>query len=160
MNADGAARDVGHALAEGANQATVLLGYRVAGGIGDVDDGSAGVDGGFDHFEQIRWIGAAGIFGVELDIIGVFAREFDGGNGHLQDFSFLFGEGLAVAFILKFSGNVNIGSADAGVNAGTFGLGQRFAAGVDVIGNGAGKSADGRTVDFLRDELDGLEVLG
>ena len=133
-----------------ADQAAVLLGHGVAGGVGNVDDGGSGIDRGFDHFEQVRRIGAAGVFGVELDVVGVLARQFDGVDGHLQDLDSLLGERLAVAFILEFADDVDVGCADAGVNARPLGFGQRFAAGVDVVGDGAREGADGGTLDFLR----------
>ena len=46
---------------------------------------------------------------------------------------------------------MNVGDADAGVDAGARGLGQRLAAGLDVGGNRAGESADGGALDLLRD---------
>jgi hypothetical protein len=61
---------------------------------------------------------------------------------------------------LKLAGDVDVGCADSGVNPRTLGFGEGLAAGVDVVGDGAGKGADGWTLDFLTDELNGFEVFG
>jgi hypothetical protein len=54
---------------------------------------------------------------------------------------------------------VNVRNADAGVNAGARGFGERLAAGFDVGGNRAGQGADDRSLDLLRDLADGIKVL-
>jgi hypothetical protein len=53
---------------------------------------------------------------------------------------------------------MNVGNADASVNAGPRGPGERLAAGLDVCGDRARQRADGRPLDLLSDPLDGIEV--
>ena len=126
----------------------VLFGHGVAGGVGNVDHGGAGVDDGLDHFEQVGGVGAAGVFGVELHLVDELARELDGIDRHLQNLALLFGERLAVALIAELAIDVNVGGADSGVDAGPRALGQGFAAGFDVGGDGARKRADGGPLDL------------
>jgi hypothetical protein len=91
MDADGSALNVGHSLADRPDQAAVLLGHGVAGGVRNVDYRSSGIDRGFDHFEEVTGIGAAGILGVELDVVGILAGKFDGVDRHLENLDPLLG---------------------------------------------------------------------
>ncbi len=158
MNADGCARDIRHLLADRADETAVLLGHGIARGVGNIDHRGASSDGGLDHFEQITRIGAAGVFGVEFHVVRVLASQLDGIHRHLQNFDLLLRERFAVFIVLEFPADMDVRRTDAGVNARPFGLGQRPAAGFDVVRDSAGKSADGRSLDLLTDELDGLEV--
>ena len=68
------ARNVRNVVANAANQFAVLLGNGVAGGVRNVDDGCARVDDRLQHLEEVQRRGAAGIFGVELNVANAVAR--------------------------------------------------------------------------------------
>src|ERR1039458_1775773 len=142
VHADDGALDARHILLEAANQRAVLFRHRIAGGVGDIDHGGSGGDDGSDHFKQVVRVGAPGVFGVELDVIGELARQFDGIDGHGEDRAFFFRQCFAVPFILELAADVNIRGADSGVDAGPPALRQGFTAGLDVGGHGAGEGAD------------------
>ena len=61
----------------------VLVREAVAGGIGDIDDGGAGGDDGFDHAGQVFVVGAAGVFGIEFHVIDEVLCPFYGLDGPL-----------------------------------------------------------------------------
>ncbi len=113
-----------------------------------------------EHLEEICRIGAAGVFGVELDVVGVLAGQLDGVHRHLQNLDLLLAQRLAVPLVPEFAADVDIRRADAGVDARPAGLGQGLAAGFDIGGHGARQGADRRALDLLRDALDGLEIFG
>ena len=71
VDADDGLADVRHALAEGADDAGVLGGRGVADGVGDVDRGRAGLDGGLDDLAEEVDLGARGVLGAELDVAAV-----------------------------------------------------------------------------------------
>ena len=158
VDADGCARNVGNVVANAANQFTVLLGNGVASGVGNVDDGCARIDNGLQHLEEVQGCGAAGIFGVELNVAHAIARTLYGIHGQGHELCLLAFERLAIALVAELAHDVNVGNANAGVNAGTRGLGERLAAGLDVGGNRPRQCADGRPLDLLRDLPDGIKV--
>ena len=160
VHADHGAFDSGDVLADAANQRAVLFRHGIAGGVGNIDHGGAGGDDGGDHLEQVGRIGAPGIFRIELDLIDELPRQFHGIDGHLQNLAFLFGQCFAVAFILELAIDVYVRGADSGVYAGTLALGQSFAAGLDVGGDGTRERADGGPLDLAANQLHGLEILG
>ena len=139
-----AAVDVRHLLADAADQAAVLLRHGVAGGVGNVDHGGAGIDHRLEHLEQVGGIGASGVFGVELHVVGELARQLDRVDRHLQDLHFLLGEGLAVPVVPELAHDVDVGGADSGMDARPLGLGQRLAARLDVDRHRARQRADRR----------------
>ncbi len=139
--------------------AAELLGNCVAGGVGDVDDGCAGINRRLQHFEQVGGVGAAGVFGVELHVVGVTAGPLDRVDGHLHHLDLLLAQSLAVALISELAHDVNVGDADAGMDTRPLRFGQSFAASLDVRGHGSRQSANHRPFDLLRDQLDGLEII-
>src|SRR5207249_909270 len=52
----------------------VAVGRGVADGVREIDCGGAGFDSGVDDFFQEIQLGAAGVFGGEFDVGGVFQR--------------------------------------------------------------------------------------
>jgi len=108
--------------------------------------------------KEIRGIGAAGVFGVKFDVIRVIAGELDGIGGHLQHGRPLLLQGLTVALVAKLSSDMDIRDADPGVDARPPGFGQRSPASLDVGGHRPRKGAYDRALNFLRDQLHGLEV--
>ncbi len=160
MDTDRRAANVRDFGPDAVDERAVLFGDSVAGGVGNINHRGAGVDDGFEHFVEERGIGAAGVLGVELDVVDEGLRELDRVDGHFQDGRALFGEGAAVALVAKLAHHVNVGCTDAGVNARALRFREGFATSGDVVGDGARETADGRPVDLLRDLADGLEVVG
>ena len=71
MDADHGLVDVGHAVAERADDVAHVGGRGVADRVGDVDRGGAGVDGRLDHLAEEVALGARGVLGRELDVAAV-----------------------------------------------------------------------------------------
>ncbi len=159
VDADDGPRDIRHILPDGANQRAELLRHGIARGVRNVDDGGAGVDDGLEHLEQVGRIGAAGVFGVELDVVGVLAGQLDRVDRHLHELGPLLRQRLAVLLVPELAHDVDVRDADPGVDARALGLGQRFAAGLDIARHRAGQGADDGALDLAGDELHGLEVL-
>src|ERR1019366_2142558 len=150
----------GHVFPYAANQRSVLFRHGVAGGVGNIDDAGSGGDDGANHFKQVVRLGAPGVFGVKLDVVGELPRQGHGIDRHLQDVPLLFGQRLAVPVVPELAADVNVRGADSRVDAGPLALGQRLAAGFDVGGHGTGQRADRRSLDLPADPLHGLEILG
>ena len=68
---------IGNPLAQVFDERAELPRQRVANGVGNVDGRRPGFDGGFDDAAQKILVRAPGVFGRELDIVGVIARHFD-----------------------------------------------------------------------------------
>ena len=136
--------DVGEELA-------VLVRGCVAGGVGDVDNGSSGGDDGFDDLVDVFFIGPAGVFHEVLDIVGELAGEFDGLDADIEGL-------LAAHFELVFE--VVFADAEASVDPSTFRGFEGFGGDLDVFGSGAGQAADGDAFEFFGEGFDGLEVTG
>src|ERR1035441_658801 len=66
------------ALADLGEHAAVFFGGGVADGVWHVDGGCAGLDGYADHFDEEIAIGAGGVFGGELNVVDMSARQLDG----------------------------------------------------------------------------------
>ena len=143
LDADDVVRQALDAGAEG-------LGQAVAGGVGDVDHGGAGVDGGLDHADEEVLVGAAGVLGVELDVLDVLLCVGHAVAGALD--ALLLGDVELVA-------QVRGANAQAGVDARALGGFQGLRGAVDVLVDGAGEAADGAGVaGDAADLLDGAEV--
>ncbi len=117
---------------------TEFRGEAVAGGVGDVYDCGTGADNGFDHAGEIFIVGASGVFGVKLHVFHEFL-----GEGHGSDSAF---ENV-VAGGVEFIFDVVVRGADTGVDAGAFGIFQRFGGHADVVFDSAGQRADCRPCD-------------
>ena len=74
MDADDRLVDVGHAVAQRADDLAHVAGRGVADGVGDVDRGGAGGDRRLDHLAEEIGLGARGVLGRVLDVGAVAAR--------------------------------------------------------------------------------------
>ena len=141
---------VGNVLHQVLDAATEFIGQGVAGGIGDVDNGSTRSDGGLYDLGQKLVIGAACILCVELNIVHVLLSVLHGSSGALKDLL-----GRSAELIV----DVAVGNADARVDTGALALGQCASSGIDVLFHSTGKCADYGTVPYLgSDLLNRLEV--
>ena len=137
---------VGEALDAGAEG----LGQAVARGVGDVDHGGAGVDGGLDDANQEVLVGATGVLGIELDVLDVPLGIGDAVAGALD--ALLLGD---VELVSQVGGRDAQARVDAGALGGLQGLGRA----VDVLVHGAGEAADGAGIaGQAANLLDGAEV--
>ena len=113
--------NAGDAVEDHAEHGGVLLREAVADGVGEVERGGAGLDGDLADLDEEVGVGAGGVFGGELDVVGVGAGEGD----HLGDLV----DGL-LAGDLELGGEVEVGGGEEGVDAllvgGLDGLGSGF----------------------------------
>ncbi len=77
--------DIGYVVDQPGDLIAVLVGEAIAGRIGDIDDRGACGDHGFDHPGEVFVVGAAGVFGIEFDVVDEVTGPFDGLDGALQD---------------------------------------------------------------------------
>ena len=136
-------------VVEPAQELGVLLRHGVPDGVGDVDRRRALVEGDLDHLGRELDVGARGVHGRELDVVGVAL-----GLGHRGA-----GEALDVlARRLQLVDDVDVRGRDERVDARPRGLAHRLPRALDVGGVGAGQPRDHRAVDLSRDRPHGLEV--
>jgi len=114
--------DVGEDFAVG-------LGGGVADGVGHVDRGGAGLDGGVDDLFQEVELRAAGVFGGELDVIRVLAGGGNRVDGELDDVF------LALAQLVLA---VDLAGGAEDVDAAGLGVLDGLAGAFDVLGVTAG----------------------
>ena len=127
----------------------VLPRHAVACRVGDVDDLRTGIDHGLNDLGQVFVLGAAGIFGIEFDLIDLVAGILDGSHGTFDDF-------LAGTVELVF--DVAVAGADACMDSFMLCEFKGFGCAVNVLLYGACKGADCRPCDSLRDFYYGIEV--
>ena len=84
MGTEDRAVGVGHPLDDRLEEAGDLVRRRVSDGVGQVDRRRAGIDDGLDDATQEIQVAARGVFGRELDVVGVAARARDGIDGRSQ----------------------------------------------------------------------------
>ena len=127
----------------------VFLGRGVADGVGHVDGGGAGFDGDAHHLDEEIAIGAGGVFGRKLDVVGKRA-----GQAHrlAAELERLRAADLQLVFEMQ------IARRQEDVDAGAVGKLQRAGGHLDVFSLGAGERSDARLADGLRDGGDGGEV--
>jgi len=159
MHADRYPARITHPGAEIANQNAVLLRNGVARRVRNIKHRGAGVNHRFEHLKEIIPVGPACILGIKLDVIGVAPGELHCFHSHFQDGDFLLGERPPVFVIAELAQDVNIGRPDSGMDPRALGLSQRLAAGMNVVGHGAGERADRNVLDLARDVLHRREVL-
>ena len=127
-----------------------VLGQLVARGVGNVDDGGARVDGCLDHANQEVLVGAAGVLGVELDVLDVALGVLHAVDGALH--ALVLGDAQLVAQVARRD-------AEAGVDARALGAGERLGRPVDVLLDRAREAADHAVVaGESTDLLHGAEV--
>ena len=129
----------------------VLVGHRVADGVGHVDGGGALVDRDLDDLGHELHVGARAVLGRELDVVGVLLGVRHGGARLALH---VLARGLELAL------DVDVARGDEGVDARALGVLDRVPGGVDVLEAGAREPADDRAVHLAGDRLDRLEVAG
>ena len=143
--------EAGHQLVEAAEVLGVLLGRRVADGVGDVDHRRPLLDRDRADLGRELDLGPGRVHGRELDVLAV-------GLGERHRRARLALDVLARRLELVL--DVDVGGRDEGVDPRALGILDRAPGGVDVGLVGAGEAADDRALDLARDRLDGLEVAG
>lgn len=141
--------DIGHPVKQGLDDAAKLGGDGVAHGIGDIDCGGTGLDGGLHHTAEVVDGGAPGVFTGELHIIGKLARILDGVGAHLQHIL----EALA-----QLALHMDGGGGEEGVDTELLGHLQRLGGGEDVLFQGAGEGADPAVLDVAGYGLHRFEI--
>jgi hypothetical protein len=151
MTGDNGFVDIGDMVYEEGDLLTVLFGQAVAGGIGNIDDGGAGGDNGFDDAGEIIVVGAACVFCVEFHVIYEVLCPFHGLDGTFEN---LFAVGV------ELISDMRVRSADAGMDAGAPGGFEGLCGHFDIFLHGAAKAADDGIFDCLCDFFHGMEVTG
>ncbi len=142
---------LGRQLVEAGEVARVLVGGRVADGVGDVDH--VGALGDCDRADLGRELdlGPGRIHWRELDVLAI-------GLGHRNRCLCLSLDVLAVG--LQLVGDVDVGGRDKGVDPRPLRVLDRIPRGIDIGLVGAREAADHRAFDRAGDRLDGFEVAG
>ena len=143
--------DAGDVLHAKGDQIAEFVGHGVADGIGDVDDGRPGFDGGGQDLNNEVAVAAGGVHGREFDVRGQVAGELDGVLGELNEF----GAG-DVELLLE----MDVGGGDYGVQKRTLGVLQRFPGSGELVFLEAGERGDLHVVEFAGHKLDGFEIAG
>ena len=141
----------GDQLVEAAEEARVLVGHRVADGVGDVDRRRALVDRDLDHLGGELDVGAGGVHRRELDVVDQRARVRDGGARGALD---VLARGLQLVL------DVDVARRDERVDPRPLGLAYGVGGAVDVARMSAREAGDHGAVDLAGDRPDGLEVTG
>jgi hypothetical protein len=141
--------DAGHLGEEHAEGGGVLVGRGVTDGVGDVDGGGSGLDGDGDDLDEEVGVGAGGVLGGELDVVGEGAGEADGFGGLM--------EGLG-AGDLELGFEVEVGGGEEGVDAGFIGRLDCMGGGFDVLALSTGERGDAGAADLAGDSADGVGV--
>ena len=149
MGAEDRAVGVGHPLDDRLEEAGDLVRRRVSDRVGQVDRGRAGIDDGLDDATQEIQVAAGGVFGRELDVVGVAARARDGIDGRSQ---------AGLSRHPEFCRQVQVRRRDERVNAAPRGWCQRLAGAVDVCRRAARQRRDDRVLDGSGDLADGLGI--
>ena len=140
---------VRHPLAQHRDEREILVRDGVADGVGDVDRGGAGLDRGLHAAAQEIVLGAGGVLGRPLDVVGVVARARHRRDHHIEDL---------LRLHLELPLHVDRRGRDEGVDAAALGRLDRLAAAVDVLLAGAREASDHRILGALGDLVDGHEV--
>ena len=140
---------VGHARVYGVNHRVKLIRCRVADGVGQVDDGGAGVDDRLGHAAEEVEVRAEGVLGAEFHFRALVARV--GHHASRLVKRLLTGE-------LELELQVQVARGDEGVDARMHRLAERPRRGIDVLLQRAGEAGDGRLLHGARDGGDGLGI--
>ena len=152
VDGDGDVLDAVDALAQVCDARAEVPGHVVARGVRDVDDGGAGTHGRLDDAHEELLVGAAGVLGVELDVVHELAGVAHGMDGALD--GLLLGE---VELVTQVRGR----DSQAGVDARAPGRLERLGRDLDVLVHGTREAADGTGVTGDAANLgDALEVTG
>ena len=140
---------IGHVVDDVTDERAEFVGLGEAHGVGNVDGGGTGVDGGGDDAHEEVTVGAGGVFGGEFHVGGVGGGALHGGHGKFHHF---------VGGLAQLVFHVDGRGGDEGVNARMAGELHGFPGAVDVLGVGAGKTGDLRVLHVLGNGLHGFEV--
>ena len=136
-------------LAQGSDEATKLIRDVVAHRVRNIDGTGAGIDDRLEHATEEVDLGASGILGRELHIVGVTPRPLNGMH-RLR-------EHLIRAHV-ELALHVDGRCGDEGMDPPGVGTGQRLAGTVDVLVERSGQTADPALLDRLGHGLDGIEI--
>ncbi len=151
MAGDNGFVDIGDVVHEEGDLLSVLVRQTITGGIGNIDDGGAGGDDGFDDTGQVIVVGAACVFCIEFNVVDEILCPFHGLDGAVEN---LFAGGVEFIFDMR------VGGADAGVDAGSPGGFECLCGHFDIFLHGAAKAADGGVFDNPGYFFHGMEVTG
>ena len=127
-----------------------LGGHGIAYGVGNVDGGGAGFDGGLDDLGEELGFGAGCVFWGKFDVVDEGFGEGDAFAGEAKDF---------FAGFFEFELSVDCGGGEEDVDAGAGASGfEGGGGGFDVAGQAAGEAGDDGAVDLGGDFVDGLEI--
>ena len=149
VDGEGDAAGSAHGGHEVADKVGELGRLGVAHGVGDVEDGRAGVYGPFAGGDEEGRFGARGVLGRELDLDALGRGVGNGRLDHVEDL----GRGL-VQLVL----HVQLGGGQEGVDAAALRALDGFKAPVDVRGQGPAQGGHHRGFDGGGDGRDGLEI--
>ena len=140
------ARDL---LGEHAEGGGVLFGGRVADCVGDVDGSGSCLNSGADDLDKKVRVGAGGVLGGELNVVGKGAGKTDGFGGLV--------EGLG-ASDLQFGLKVQVRGGQEGVDPGFFCGFDGTGGGFDILALAAGKGGYTGATNLAGDGADGVGV--
>ena len=132
------------------DQRAELFRHRPADRVGNVDGGGPGVDDRLANLHEEFGLGARSVFGRELDVARISLGAAHPFDGETDDLALGFAE-LELAVNLRGREE----NMDAGAASGRF---ERFASGVDILGDATGQAGDDRAFDLRGDGLHRLEV--
>ena len=159
MHTDNRLVDIRHLFGNVFYQYAELVWYRIAGGIRNIQNGRTGIDNGLEYPIEILRVRSAGIFRVELNLVGILQCVFHRFGRHLNYMVFFLFNGLSVLVIAEFPDDMDIGYTKAGMD--TISLGRRYglAARIDIRRDCPRKPADDRPIYLGRNERNSLKVL-
>ena len=150
MDGDRHVLDAVHVVHEVFDAATELLGQRIARGVGNVHNRRTVVDGGLDHADEEIVVGTTRILGVELHVFDELLGVAHTMGRTLE--AFLFGDAQLVLQMAR-------AHADAGMDAGAFGVLERIRRRIDILLHRAGKRANRSLIARqLCDAANALEI--
>ena len=141
---------IGYVLAYISDETAELFGDGIAHGIRNVHRGCAGFNGGLDYRIEVPGFSTGGIHRREFNVIDVRPRPFDGIDGHVENF---------VGGFADHRDMVGRG-ADERMDPGIGRASERLAGTIDILHDGPGKAAYGRSLDLLSDSPYRFEVFG
>ena len=140
---------VGRVLDDVADEVGEFLRLGIAHGVGQVDGGGAGLDGGLHHAAEEVTFGTGGVLGGELHVVGVPGAAAHPGFDHLQHHF-----GVLAQLVLHVQGR----SGKEGMDAGILGVLHGLPAAVDVAVHAAAQAGHLDGFRLPGDTLHGLEI--
>ena len=140
---------LGHVPAHGSKHGAVFARRGIAHGVRQIDRGGAGTDGGAHDFKQKLELGAAGVLGGELHILGI---------GFGLPHGLIHGGQHFARTHAQLVLHVNGAGGDERMNARLSGLADGLPGAVDVFPLRAAERGHGHLANLLRNGLHGLEI--